>query len=148
MIHEMDNAATQAETAPIPVGVIGVSGYSGMEVARIVSSHPRFQLALAVSDRWAGEALGQHVAVAGGSAGLVVTSQAEGIERLGSLRLVFLCTPPEASMELGPRALAAGARVVDLSGAFRLGAGDYPRWYGFTHACPDILAEAVYSMPE
>jgi N-acetyl-gamma-glutamyl-phosphate reductase len=143
MIHEMDNAQPA-----IPVGVIGVSGYSGMEVARILSGHPRFQLALAVSDRWAGEALGQHVAVAGGSAGLVVTSQAEGIERLGSLRLVFLCTPAEASMELGPRALAAGARVVDLSGAFRLAAGDYPRWYGFTHACPDVLAEAVYSMPE
>ena len=51
-------------------------------------------------------------------------------------------------MELAPRALAAGARVVDVSGAFRLPAAAYPRWYGFTHACPELLAEAVYSMPE
>jgi N-acetyl-gamma-glutamyl-phosphate reductase len=144
MIHEMDSPATQ----PISVGVIGVSGYSGMEVARILSAHPRFQLALAVSDRWAGQTLGQYVAVADGSAGLVVASQADGVERLSSLGLVFLCTPPEASMELAPRVLAAGARVVDLSGAFRLAAADYPRWYGFTHACPDVLGEAVYSMPE
>ena len=51
-------------------------------------------------------------------------------------------------MDLAPRALAAGARVVDVSGAFRLAAADYPRWYGFTHACPELLDEAVYSMPE
>jgi N-acetyl-gamma-glutamyl-phosphate reductase len=144
MIHEMDNASPRK----ISVGVIGVSGYSGMEVARIVSAHPRFSLEMAVSDRWAGEPLGQNLAVAGASAGLIVRSQADGVERLGSVALCFLCTPAEVSMELAPRALAAGARVVDLSGAFRLAAGDYPRWYGFTHACPDVLGQAVYSMPE
>jgi N-acetyl-gamma-glutamyl-phosphate reductase len=132
----------------IKVAVIGVSGYSGMEVARILSVHPRFQLTLAVSDRWAGKPLGDQLAVSGASAGLTATAQADGIERLGSVDLVFLCTPAEASMDLAPRALAAGARVVDVSGAFRLAAGDYPRWYGFQHAAPDLLGEAVYSMPE
>jgi N-acetyl-gamma-glutamyl-phosphate reductase len=62
--------------------------------------------------------------------------------------VVFLCTPAEVSMDLAPRALAAGARVVDVSGAFRLDAALYPRWYGFTHACPVLLAEAIYSLPE
>ena len=51
-------------------------------------------------------------------------------------------------MALAPAALEAGARVVDLSGAFRLAASDYPRWYGFTHTSPELLREAVYSMPE
>ena len=64
------------------------------------------------------------------------------------LDIVFLCTPAEASIALAPVALEAGARVVDLSGAFRLPANEYPRWYGFTHARPDLLPSACYSMPE
>jgi N-acetyl-gamma-glutamyl-phosphate reductase len=142
MIHKMDS------TSAIPTAIVGVSGYSGIETARILSVHPRFSLAAAVSDRWAGDRLGDRIAVADASAGLVVTSQAEALERLGSVELVFLCTPAEVSMELAPRLLAAGARVVDLSGAFRLAAADYPRWYGFAHSAPELLEEAVYSMPE
>ncbi len=52
------------------------------------------------------------------------------------------------SLALAPVALEAGARVVDLSGAFRLTADEYPRWYGFAHYRPELLAEACYSMPE
>jgi N-acetyl-gamma-glutamyl-phosphate reductase len=144
MIHEMNTDAGRS----LSVAVIGVSGYSGMELARILSVHPRFALRLAVSDKWAGQPLGERVAIAGPSAELVVTSQADGIERLGSVELVFLCTPAEVSMELAPRALDAGARVVDLSGAFRLPAADYPRWYGFQHGCPELLDGAVYAIPE
>jgi N-acetyl-gamma-glutamyl-phosphate reductase len=62
--------------------------------------------------------------------------------------VVFLCTPAEVSLAIAPVALEAGARVVDLSGAFRLAADEYPRWYGFQHARPDLLAEACYSIPE
>lgn len=132
----------------VTAAVVGVSGYSGMETARILSAHPGFTLALAVSDRWAGERLGDRLPVGDASSGLTVTAQADAVERLGSVAVVFLCTPAEVSMDLAPRALAAGARVVDVSGAFRLPAAAYPRWYGFTHACPDLLAEAVYSLPE
>jgi len=144
MIHEMNNPRTK----PVTAAVIGVSGYSGIETARILSAHPGLSLTLAVSDRWAGERLGDRLPLGDESAGVVVTSQADGVARLGAVDLVFLCTPAEVSMDLAPRALAAGARVVDVSGAFRLAAADYPRWYGFPHACPDLLAEAVYSMPE
>jgi N-acetyl-gamma-glutamyl-phosphate reductase len=147
MIHEMNNGGAADS---ISAAVIGVSGYSGMETARILSGHPRFRLALAVSDRWAGERLGDRLAVAGagGAAATLIAPQAEAIERLAGISLVFLCTPAEVSMDLAPRALAAGARVVDVSGAFRLAAADYPRWYGFAHACPELLSEAVYSIPE
>jgi N-acetyl-gamma-glutamyl-phosphate reductase len=144
MIHDVNNS----RATPVTAAVVGVSGYSGMETARILSSHPGFSLTRAVSDRWAGERLGDRLAVAGDSAAVVVTAQADAADRLGSLDVVFLCTPAEVSMDLAPRALAAGARVVDVSGAFRLAAAAYPRWYGFTHACPDQLAEAVYSLPE
>jgi N-acetyl-gamma-glutamyl-phosphate reductase len=138
-------------TAPkISVGIVGVSGYSGMELARILSNHPHFQLELAISDKWAGRSLGQALGLAGKSEGLRCLSQEEGAkaQRLGAVGLVFLCTPAEVSLQLAPVALAAGARVIDLSGGFRLSAGQYPRWYGFEHAHPDLLSEARYSLPE
>jgi N-acetyl-gamma-glutamyl-phosphate reductase len=132
----------------VRVGIVGVSGYSGMELAQLVSGHPAFTLALAVSDRWADGTVGDRLPVGGAAAAVPVLSQEAGARALGQVDLVFLCTPAEVSLELAPRALDAGARVVDLSGAFRLAAGDYPRWYGFPHPRPDLLAEACYSMPE
>ena len=132
----------------VRAGIVGVSGYSGMELARLLARHPRFTLAFAASDRWAGKSLGSKLPLAGAAAGLVCVSQADGLAAFGGVELVFLCTPPEVSIELAPRALAAGARVVDVSGGLRLPASDYPAWYGFTHPNPGLLAEAVYSMPE
>jgi len=132
----------------VPVGVVGVSGYSGMEVCRLVAGHPALALTVAVSDRWGGSSLGDHLALPDAAAALGVLSQEEGARALGDAQLWFLCTPSEVSLDLAPRALEAGARVVDLSGAFRLAAEDYPRWYGFPHPRPDLLAEACYSMPE
>jgi N-acetyl-gamma-glutamyl-phosphate reductase len=132
----------------VRVGIVGVSGYAGIELARIVAGHPRLALAAAISDRWAGSAVGDHLALQGPAAAVRVQSQEEGTRALGGLDLVFLCTPAEASLELAPRALDGDTRVVDLSGAFRIAAQDYPRWYGFPHPRPDLLAEACYSMPE
>jgi N-acetyl-gamma-glutamyl-phosphate reductase len=65
------------------------------------------------------------------------------------LAVVFLATPAEVSMDLAPAMLDAGARVVDLSGAFRLGTVEsYARWYGAAHTAPRWLADAVYGLPE
>jgi N-acetyl-gamma-glutamyl-phosphate reductase len=130
------------------VGIVGVSGYSGMETARLVAAHPALTLGAAVSDKWAGAALGEHLPVTGGAAGVRVVKQAEAHATFAGLELVFLCTPAEVSIALAPEALRAGARVVDLSGGFRLAPELYPRWYGFPHPRPDLLASAVYSMPE
>jgi N-acetyl-gamma-glutamyl-phosphate reductase len=130
------------------VGIVGVSGYSGMETARLVAAHPAFTLAAAVSDKWAGAAVGDHLAVSGSATGVRVVKQADALATFAGLDLVFLCTPAEASIALAPQAIASGARVVDLSGGFRLAPNLYPRWYGFEHPRPDLLASAVYSMPE
>lgn len=132
----------------IRAGIVGVSGYSGVELARLLSRHPRFALQVATSDKWAGKVLGHKISLAGPAAALSVQGQEAGQARFGELDVVFLCTPAEASVEIAPRAVAAGTRVVDLSGAFRLAAADYPTWYNFTHGAPGLLAEAVYSMPE
>jgi N-acetyl-gamma-glutamyl-phosphate reductase len=132
----------------IRAGIVGVSGYSGMELARLLARHPGFAIGFVTTDKWAGKTLGSKLALPPASAGLPCLSHDEGRARFGSVDVVFLCTPAEASIALAPVALAAGARVVDLSGGFRLAAGDYPAWYGFTHGDPALLAEAVYSMPE
>jgi N-acetyl-gamma-glutamyl-phosphate reductase len=72
----------------------------------------------------------------------------EAVQREG-LAVVFLATPPEVSMELAPIMLASGARVVDLSGAFRLRTPEnYAAWYKEAHTQPELLAEAVYGLPE
>lgn len=71
------------------------------------------------------------------------------VVRDAGLAVVFLATPPEVSLELTPSLLAAGAKVIDLSGAFRLGTVEnYRRWYKEPHNQPDLLAEAAYGLPE
>ncbi len=142
----MNEASESAKQ--IPVGIVGVSGYAGMELARLLASHPKFQLSLVTTDKWQGKRLGDRIAISGPAADLMCVAHADGQARFSEVALVFLCTPAEASIALAPIAIAAGARVVDLSGAFRLAAEQYPAWYGFEHGKPELLAEAVYSMPE
>jgi N-acetyl-gamma-glutamyl-phosphate reductase len=121
-----------------------------MELARLVAGHPALSLSLAVSDKWAGSLVGDRLPVGGSTGNVRVRPQGEAATPGGlrGLDLVFLCTPAEASLALAPVALEAGCRVIDLSGAFRLAADEYPRWYGFTHGRPDLLGSACYSMPE
>jgi len=107
-------------------GVLGVSGYSGRELLGLLQRHGGVEPVPLDRDGDAGEAVRQH-----------------------RLDLLFLATPHEASLEAVPAALDAGARVVDLSGAFRLqDAAAYSRWYQFTHTSAALLAEAVYGLPE
>src|SRR5690242_5409875 len=118
-------------------GIVGYRGYSGAELVRLLERHPHVSPVL-LEHRDAREtgAIRRRRGHEGAELGPdVVASQ--------RLDLVFLATPPEVSMELAPGLLAAGARVVDLSGAFRLGtAENYTAWYKETHTAPELLAEA------
>jgi N-acetyl-gamma-glutamyl-phosphate reductase len=127
--------------------VIGASGYTGLELTRILARHPRLAIASIYSDKWSGELAGNRLPLAGASAALRYLPLAEG----GSAEadVVFLATPAEVSVELAPKLLARGLRVVDLSGGFRLeDPALYPLWYGFEHRAPELLAEARYGLPE
>ena len=124
----------------ISVGVVGYRGYSGAELVRILGRHGR-----------ATPVLLEHREDAGG--GEAIRGGAAGAERMAcdpaavgkrGLSLVFLATPPEVSMQLAPAMLEAGARVIDLSGAFRLGTPEnYRTWYKAEHTQPALLAEAA-----
>lgn len=125
------------------VGIVGHRGYSGAELIRILRKHPHVEVVLLEHRDAPGAS-----PILGQAAPEWAPCTAEGIQNAG-LGLVFLATPPEVSMELAPVALQCGARVVDLSGAFRLGTAErYLTWYKEQHTQPELLAEAVYGLPE
>ncbi len=131
------------------VGIIGASGYSGLEATRILAHHPRASLRFATSDRWVGESLGARAGVTGPAASLTYVPQSEAEAHSAGCDVVLLCTPAEVSLALAPKLLAKGVRVIDLSGAFRLREADfYAQWYGFAHTAPALLGQAVYGMTE
>ncbi|WP_242340284.1 MULTISPECIES: N-acetyl-gamma-glutamyl-phosphate reductase [Anaeromyxobacter] len=130
-----------------PVSVVGASGYTGLELTRLLARHAHVRVAALYSDRWADEPAGGRLPLSGELAALRYRPLAEAERADGEI--VFLATPAEVSAALTPRLLARGARVVDLSGAFRLAdPAAYPAWYGFPHPAPELLAEARYGLPE
>ncbi|MGI8988428.1 MAG: N-acetyl-gamma-glutamyl-phosphate reductase [Bryobacteraceae bacterium] len=127
----------------VRVGIVGHRGYSGAELARILGGHPdATPVLLDHHEENAASKLRRHAPIAHASS----TGEAVKAERLA---VVFLATPPEVSMELAPVMLGAGAKVIDLSGAFRLQTPErYSAWYKQPHTQPALLAEAVYGLPE
>jgi N-acetyl-gamma-glutamyl-phosphate reductase len=136
-------------TQPVPVSILGVSGFAGSELARLVAAHSAFELVGVAADRWHGKLLGEWMRIAGPAARLRVAPMDEASLLARQSKLVALATPAEVSLKLVPELLAGGARVVDLSGAFRLtNLAEYPKWYHFEHTAPEIVAEAGYGLPE
>jgi N-acetyl-gamma-glutamyl-phosphate reductase len=128
------------------VALIGASGYTGIELTRLLVGHSNVELAVASSDRWVGTSIEAKV---GAPSALRYIGLDDAVAQAASCEVVLLATPAEASHELAPKLLAAGARVIDLSGAFRLkDASLYPRFYKYEHAHLDQLAQAVYGLPE
>jgi N-acetyl-gamma-glutamyl-phosphate reductase len=126
-----------------PIGIVGFSGYSGAELIEIPSRHPHAEPVL-LEHREAAE----KPRPIGYTGPRRMPCSSESI-KTGGLAGVFLATAPDVSMELTPGFLDAGAKVVDLSGAFRLGTVEnFTKWYKEPHTQPELLAEAVYSIPE
>jgi N-acetyl-gamma-glutamyl-phosphate reductase len=126
-----------------PVGIVGFRGYSGAELVSILSRHPRVQPVL-LEHRDADDRPRPV-----GHPGPRRAPLTPETVRTEGLAAVFLATPHEVSIELAPMLLEAGAKVIDLSGAFRLGTTEnYKRWYKEAHPRPGLLAEAAYGLPE
>src|SRR5580693_821225 len=126
-----------------PVGIVGFRGYSGAELVHILSRHPHVEPVL-LEHRDA-EDRPQPLGKSGPRRLKYSPEEASA----AGLAAVFLATPPEVSMDLTPPLLDRGIKVIDLSGAFRLGTPEnYQRWYKAPHTQPALLAEAVYGLPE
>lgn len=130
-----------------PVIIFGASGYSGLELLRILARHPEVQVVAASSDRWAGEAVRDRVRTWVGELNFERHDAVLAAATAGQVAL--LATPAKTSADLAPQLLKRGLQVVDLSGAFRLTqAEDYDTWYGFEHPAPQLLKAAHYGLPE
>jgi N-acetyl-gamma-glutamyl-phosphate reductase len=127
------------------VGVAGFRGYSGSELVRLLSRHPAVELLL-LEHRSDPAVEAPHPL---GQRPLQTISATPQAIRDNGLDLVFLATPVEVSMELVPLFWETGAKIIDLSAAFRLrDAETYSRWYKERHTAPELLKEAVYGLPE
>ncbi|MCB1760955.1 MAG: N-acetyl-gamma-glutamyl-phosphate reductase [Gammaproteobacteria bacterium] len=129
------------------IGVVGGTGYTGAELLRLLSVHPSVELGAITSRSEAGRAVADLFPNLRGKLDLSFSRPDEA--RLHACDLVFFATPNGTAMKQVPELLAAGVRVIDLAADFRIKDLDlWERWYGMTHACPQLVAEAVYGLPE
>jgi len=131
------------------VAIIGASGYSGIEATRILANHPRVELRLLASDRWRGDTVAKRLGIRGRAGALKYAPIQDCESPAAECEAILLATPAEASLDLAPKLAGSRARIVDISGAFRLkNAAAYPSFYGFTHRHPALLESATYGLPE
>jgi N-acetyl-gamma-glutamyl-phosphate reductase len=132
----------------ISVGIIGASGFTGAELLRLCALHPELEVSYATGDTQAGTlARSLYPSLSASYPNLVFEEFV--LEKALQCEVVFLALPHEASLELVPQLYKKVRLVVDLSAAYRLTNADlYPRWYGFTHTHTDLIADAVYGLPE
>ena len=150
-----NRAKSGAEKKMVRAAIIGAGGYSGAELVSILLNHPQVQITgLYASGKNSGNGGGaQQFAdlfprFRGRIDLAVEATDVRAIEASGT-EVAFLATPHEVSHELAPMLLEQGSIVIDLSAAFRFkDPAIYPKYYGFEHAHPDLLQQAIYGLPE
>jgi N-acetyl-gamma-glutamyl-phosphate reductase len=141
-MHSLHTLATMSPR----VSIVGVSGFAGGELVRLLSTHPDVSIESIAGVVSAGSRLGEiHPWLAATELG---SRKIVAPDAVGAPDVVVLALPHAESASLAPTFLERGSRVIDLSGAFRLDAAAYPAWYGFEHPEPSWIAKAVYGLPE
>jgi N-acetyl-gamma-glutamyl-phosphate reductase len=130
------------------IAVVGATGYAGMEVLRLVASHPDFEVVIATGESNAGKTVAEYApALAGLYPELVYQSTQSVLDE--DADVAFVALPHGKSQSLVPDLLAQDVNVVDLGADFRLkDAADYDEWYGAAHSSPQLLKDAVYGLVE
>ncbi|MEQ1544958.1 N-acetyl-gamma-glutamyl-phosphate reductase [Methyloglobulus sp.] len=131
----------------IRAGIVGGTGYTGVELLRILALHPEVEVAVVTSRADAGLSVD---ALYPSLRGVIdVVFSAPDVDALSSCEVVFFATPNGTAMLMAKVLLERGVKVIDLSADFRLkDAAEWTKWYGMEHACPELLEEAVYGLPE
>lgn len=131
----------------IRAGIVGGTGYTGVELLRLLALHQEVDIGVVTSRSDSGKRVD---AVYPSLRGFIdVVFSLPEVELLAGCDVVFFATPNGTAMLMAEQLLARGVKVIDLSADFRLkDAQEWSRWYGMEHACPDLIAEAVYGLPE
>lgn len=131
----------------IKVGIVGGTGYTGVELLRLLAQHPEVELQAVTSRGDAGTAVADMFPSLRGRVSIKFTDPATSF--LDKCDVVFFATPNGIAMQQARQLLGAGVRLIDLSADFRLkDVAEWEAWYGMSHACPDLIADAVYGLPE
>jgi N-acetyl-gamma-glutamyl-phosphate reductase len=131
----------------VKVGIVGGTGYTGVELLRLLARHPQAEVVAITSRKEAGMPVAEMFPNLRGHIDLKFCEpQDAGLENCD---LVFFATPNGIAMQQARELLAAGVRVIDLAADFRIqDIAVWQKWYGMEHACPELVAEAVYGLPE
>jgi N-acetyl-gamma-glutamyl-phosphate reductase len=131
----------------IKVGIVGGTGYTGVELLRLLALHPEVDLKVITSRSNEGTPVAEMFPNLRGHLDIAFTEP--DADSLKACDLVFFATPNGTAMTMVPELMATGVRVIDLAADFRLHDEQvWEKWYGQKHACPDWLARAVYGLPE
>jgi N-acetyl-gamma-glutamyl-phosphate reductase len=131
----------------IKAGIVGGTGYTGVELLRLLAQHPDVELTAITSRKEAGMPVAEMFPSLRGRVSLAFSTPDEA--PLKSCDVVFFATPNGVAMQQTRELLDAGVKVIDLAADFRIqDITEWSKWYGMEHACPDLVAEAVYGLPE
>jgi len=131
----------------ISVGIVGGTGYTGVELLRILAMHPNAEISIVTSRSEAGKKVSSVYPSL--SASLELQFTPPDVAALKECDCVFFAAPNGTAMQMVPELLKADVKVIDLAADFRIKDPDiWAHWYKQAHACPDILQTAVYGLPE
>jgi len=131
----------------IKIGIIGGTGYTGVELLRLLAAHPQADLRVITSRGEAGKQVAELFPSLRGHVRLAFSEPDP--KALAGCDVVFSATPNGVAMTHARALMKSGAKLIDLAADFRLkDPATWEKWYGVPHACPELLAEAVYGLPE
>ena len=131
----------------VKIGIVGGTGYTGVELLRLLARHPQAELAAITSRKEAGTAVADMFPSLRRAVSLKFSTPEDA--RLDRCDVVFFATPHGVAMDMGPQLVKAGVRIIDLAADFRLkDTATFEKWYKMPHAALDLLAESVYGLPE
>ncbi|MES9955587.1 MAG: N-acetyl-gamma-glutamyl-phosphate reductase [Sedimenticola sp.] len=129
------------------IGIVGGTGYTGVELLRLLAEHPGVEVSVITSRSEAGTPVSDMYPNLRGHIDIAFSEP--DAKTLGACDLVFFATPNGTAMKMVPELLDAGVKVIDLAADFRIKEiSVWEQWYGMQHACPELVAEAVYGLPE
>jgi N-acetyl-gamma-glutamyl-phosphate reductase len=131
----------------VKVGIVGGTGYTGVELLRLLSQHPHASIVAITSRKEAGTRVAEMFPSLRGRVDLAFSDPSDA--NLEQCNVVFFATPHGVAMSDAHRLLKAGVRIIDLAADFRLrDLNEWKKWYKLDHAAPDLVDEAVYGLPE
>ncbi len=131
----------------LKIGIVGGTGYTGVELLRLLAQHPHCELAVITSRQEAGTPVAGMFANLRGHVDLNFTAPSD--DALKQCDVVFFATPNGVAMQQARMLFDAGVRIIDIAADFRIkDIAVWEKWYATKHACPELVAQAVYGLPE